>query len=678
MDIREQFKSRKFILLFSMVSTAIAIIISNILKGFVTLEFEIIILPVLSLLWGPIAVLGFCIMESVNFLINYPNNPFNALIIILIFISYCTVWKLWYSTMNKNGKEFPNMNNLYNLIKILLIFAAHSLIMLTFGEIIYAELTHINKALLGFIFTDTGLLFIPASYCLTIIVLGIVHHFKIPTYAPKKQFKQIFPKKAYPAMWIILIFIGIFYYMINQITGWHQYLGLISILCVLLYLLKPYDEDVFKIKDEPKNNIFNKIHVSIILTLVIMLIILTSFPIISFSMMDLFVSFLLHNTFYIFLLLIAPILIYLYFLEKKVTSPINKLSEILSKKISTRDDYLEHKKNLKSINVNNEIKILIDTLLSMESDLIEYGEHLVKVTSENERYKTELKLASEIQNSMIPKDFEEFCNNVNASDEACQRLKEEKTNKKQNLEDNKTKKENYDNTITKHKIELRGFIKPVHEIRGDFYDYFQIDKDNIGFVIGDVDEKGVSATLIMVKAMTLIEDYTKEYNDLSKVFYDVNNLIYEDNAENIHVDSWLGKVNIKTGELSFVNAGYINPLIRLDNAHEPLQNNEYKSNFEYLNAESTPALASSENNVYKTHTIKLNKGDGLLICTNGIIEASNPYDETYGEKRLKDCLNRHQDYDLSIIIDRIEKEIEEVRMSEKQKDDETIFILRIK
>ncbi|MBO6109524.1 MAG: hypothetical protein J6P12_01430, partial [Methanobrevibacter sp.] len=164
MDIREQFKSRKFILLFSMVSTAIAIIISNILKGFVTLEFEIIILPVLSLLWGPIAVLGFCIMESVNFLINYPNNPFNALIIILIFISYCTVWKLWYSTMNKNGKEFPNMNNLYNLIKILLIFAAHSLIMLTFGEIIYAELTHINKALLGFIFTDTGLLFIPASY----------------------------------------------------------------------------------------------------------------------------------------------------------------------------------------------------------------------------------------------------------------------------------------------------------------------------------------------------------------------------------------------------------------------------------------------------------------------------------------------------------------------------------
>ena len=94
-------------------------------------------------------------------------------------------------------------------------------------------------------------------------------------------------------------------------------------------------------------------------------------------------------------------------------------------------------------------------------------------------------------------------------------------------------------------------MKAARQVGGDFYDYFQIDEDNIGFVIGDVSGKGISAALIMVKAMTLIQDYAKQYKDLSKTFYEANNSLCEENVENHFVTCWLGKINVKTMELSF-------------------------------------------------------------------------------------------------------------------------------
>lgn len=132
--------------------------------------------------------------------------------------------------------------------------------------------------------------------------------------------------------------------------------------------------------------------------------------------------------------------------------------------------------------------------------------------------------------------------------------------------------------------------------RGDFYDYFQIDEDNIGFVIGDVSGKGISTALIMVKAMTLIQDYTKQYNDLSKAFYKTNNDLYEENVDDHFVTCWLGKINMKSNELSFVNAGHNSPLIKLNN-----------NDFEYLKIKPGLVLAAMENMEYKTHTIPFKK-----------------------------------------------------------------------
>lgn len=78
-------------------------------------------------------------------------------------------------------------------------------------------------------------------------------------------------------------------------------------------------------------------------------------------------------------------------------------------------------------------------------------------------------------------------------------------------------------------------MKAAREVGGDFYDYFEIDDENIGFVIGDVSGKGVTAALIMVKAMTSIQDFSKEFDDLSEVFFKLNNELCRGNVEDLFV-----------------------------------------------------------------------------------------------------------------------------------------------
>jgi len=323
---------------------------------------------------------------------------------------------------------------------------------------------------------------------------------------------------------------------------------------------------------------------------------------------------------------IIPMIIYMLFLERYVVNPINRLSNYISQEINTMDDVDELKDNLKSIKVNNEIKSLSQSLVNMEKELVDYGEDLIKLTKDQERYETELKLAHDIQYSMIPTNFAKFYNDKN--------------------------------------ITLWGSMEAAREVGGDFYDYFQIDDDNVGFVIGDVSGKGVTAALIMVKAMTLIQEYAKQYSDLSKVFYEVNNELCEGNSETLFVTCWLGKLNTKTGKLSYVNAGHNPPLVKNGDG------------FEYLNSSPDLVLAAMEDMPYETHEIQLNSNDSIFLYTDGVTEANDNYNGFYGDERLKNILDEHQNDDLNTIIDCVKKDIDEFCNSQEQFDDTTMIIVR--
>jgi len=400
-----------------------------------------------------------------------------------------------------------------------------------------------------------------------------------------------------------------------------------------IFLIKPLNKDVFKINNIQKLTIFYKAFISIFIILIIiptfLLLSLTGLGIYEHGNTSEFLNYLVLLSGF-FLAILIPLVIYMYFLEKQVINPINQLSAYLFEEINDDDVDLDNLvNNLNSITVNNEIKSLSESMLNMEKEFVDYRENLLDVTKEKERYETELKLAHEIQYSMIPTDFEKFNENNNLS--------------------------------------LWGFMKAAHTVGGDFYDYFKIDEDNIGFVIGDVSGKGVSTTLILVKTMTLIRDYATYYSDLSDALYEVNNELCKDNVKELFVGCLLGKLNVKTGELCYVNAGHRKPLIR--------QND---SDFEYLNEKPGLLLAGMENIDYKKHTIHLKPNDTLFLYTDGVTYANDGNNRHYGERNLQKILNLNKDNELNIIIKSIEDDINKFCNNKELSDDIEMLIIKMK
>ena len=625
--IKELFKSRRFITVFSMALTLVIMVISNFFIPSDTMPVEFSTVPILSLLLGPYAIVGFLIVEVLNWIFFFKvTNPqfilFNGVFVILL---GTLPWKLWYCIQNKNGFEVPNMNSLYNFIKelvILLIIALESYILIN-NDLCMIETPNMD------LYFSTAVM----SFVLLLIFIGLFGRFKIPVYTPRMQFKKILPKKIYDLSLLISICILVGIILTKNFNN--NYIVILSLIFTTIFLIKPYEKGVFDIDSTIHLNMFYKVCISIFIIIIILSLFITisivgavnliyhfndmvNREVLFYDYVSIFANFII-----VFLI---PLIIYMLFLERQMINPIKQLSKYLSNDIDTYEDVERLENNLNSITVKNEIKSLSKSLIDMEKNLVDYGEELIEVTSEKERYETELKLAHDIQTSMIPTDFENFNENKG--------------------------------------FDIWGSMEAAREVGGDFYDYFQINEDNIGFVIGDVSGKGVTAALIMVKAMTLIQDYAKQYRDLSKVFYEVNNELCKGNSEGLFVTCWFGSLNTKTGEVTYINAGHNPPLIKRE------------SSFEYLNSEPDLVLAAMEDMPYEEHVIQLGHSDMIYLYTDGVTEANDNYKGFYGEERLKNILNNHKNDDLNIIVDSIKKDIDDFCNNQEHFDDTTMFIIR--
>ncbi len=239
---------------------------------------------------------------------------------------------------------------------------------------------------------------------------------------------------------------------------------------------------------------------------------------------------------------------------------------------------------LKKIHGHNEISTLAKSVEKMSEDLNRFIIDLAKATEEKARLGAELNVAKQIQAEMLPRVFPPYEN---------------------------------------HKeVELFASMEPAKEVGGDFYDFYMLDDDHFAVVVGDVSGKGVPAALFMVITKTLLKDTAAHKLDPAKIFEHVNTILCEGNESGLFVTCWLGILTLSTGELKFANAGHNPPII--------IQNGEIK----YLTTKPNLMLAGMEGIPYTTHTTKLAKGDQLFIYTDGVTEATNMYNELYGDKRL--------------------------------------------
>ncbi len=115
--------------------------------------------------------------------------------------------------------------------------------------------------------------------------------------------------------------------------------------------------------------------------------------------------------------------------------------------------------------------------------------------------------------------------------------------------------------ISKNTADISGGMFTAKEVGGDFYDFFMIDEDHLGFVIADVSGKGIPAALFMMVSKTIIKHFALTGITPAEVLYKTNNSLCENNEKNMFVTAIVGSLDLNTGEIVYANAGHNTPLI---------------------------------------------------------------------------------------------------------------------
>ena len=215
-------------------------------------------------------------------------------------------------------------------------------------------------------------------------------------------------------------------------------------------------------------------------------------------------------------------------------------------------------------------------------------------------------------------------------------------------------------------FDLYASMDAAKEVGGDFYDFYMLDHFTIVFMIADVSGKGIPAAMFMMTAKTLIKGLAESGKNTAEIFTEANKKLCENNDAGMFITAWIGKLDLRTGKLEFVNAGHNPPLLCRRGGE-----------VEYLRTKPNFILAGMEMTRYQTREIQLNHGDELFLYTDGVTEAANEKNELYGEERLKNRLAAAADRHPREICETIKNDVTLYAGTTPQSDDITMLCIKM-
>ena len=179
----------------------------------------------------------------------------------------------------------------------------------------------------------------------------------------------------------------------------------------------------------------------------------------------------------------------------------------------------------------------------------------------------------------------------------------------------------------RNEFELFASMHAAKEVGGDFYDFYMIGEDTLGFLIADVSGKSIPGAMFMMRGKAVIKSLADGRLSPADVFTIANEKLCEGNDAELFITAWMGYLDLKTGVVHVANAGHNAPVLIRDGKAEYVA---IKPNF---------VLAGMDGMLYKDHTLQLRKGDILFLYTDGVTEAMDADDNLYGDDRLIELLS---------------------------------------
>ena len=284
-------------------------------------------------------------------------------------------------------------------------------------------------------------------------------------------------------------------------------------------------------------------------------------------------------------------------------------------------------KGLRSVGLKLQILMILGLALMVYImwRMVRGFKRLQAVSAEKERIGSELRIASNIQNGMLPKTFPPY----------------------PDLDE----------------LALYGTLMSAKEVGGDLYD-FSVRDYKAYFCVGDVSGKGVPASLVMAVTRSLFRSVSARVEDPGQIMSQINNAMSEMNENSMFVTLFIGVLDLHTGNLTYSNAGHCAPVL-LGEKPMPVE----------MDANIPVGIMADWQ--FTSQNVTLKPGQTLFIYTDGLTEAENATHEQFGEERMMEVLAK-SDTAPRPLIENIIQEVHHFVGQAEQSDDLTILAVQFR
>ncbi|CAN5505099.1 hypothetical protein BH23ACI1_BH23ACI1_24070 [soil metagenome] len=217
---------------------------------------------------------------------------------------------------------------------------------------------------------------------------------------------------------------------------------------------------------------------------------------------------------------------------------------------------------------------------------------------------------------------------------------------------------------------------PAREVGGDYYDFFPLPNERLGVLIADVSGKGTSAALYMAELKGLVLALSQTHGSPRALLIDVNRIISEHLDSRSFITMTYAVIDLKEGFMTYCRAGHT-PLIFLPGpAHGPAEAQVLTPSGMVLGLR-IPGAAEKFDELLHEERIELTTGDVIVLYTDGISEAMNNDSDLFGDARLSRLVEEHGHLDSGELRERILRELEAFVGPAEQHDDMTMVLLKI-
>ena len=322
------------------------------------------------------------------------------------------------------------------------------------------------------------------------------------------------------------------------------------------------------------------------------------------------------NTIILLVMLIGLAAIYLFCRQqiRKVTSPLHRFAR-------SAEEVAKGNFNapLPDISDDDEIRLLRDSFGNMQQSLSRYIDELKTTTAQKSAIESELSIARDIQNSMVPSAFP-----------------------------------------NREGLEVYASMTPAKAVGGDLYDFFLRD-NSLYFCIGDVAGKGVPAALVMTTVCGAFRLLAESESEPVRIVSRMNDMMIRKNSMTVFVTFFAGLLDLDTGHLRYCNAGHKAPLV----------------NRQPLPVHSNLPIGAMPDWEFIAQETDLAPGSTLFLYTDGLDEAEDAGYRLFGKKRIVEVMQTASQQP-SALIERMTQAVADFVGDTEQSDDLTMLAMQWK